>query len=161
MGRMTGKVAMVTGGASGIGRACAARLAVEGARVVLADIDRAGGEATARAIGEASWFVSLDVTREADWGMAFGVLFERYGGIDAPVNSAGIDMSATIEDQTLADWRRTIEVNLTGTFLGTKHAITAMRETGGGSMSIWARSVLGSAGRRCRPIARARAGFRV
>ncbi len=134
MGRMAGKVAMVTGGASGIGRACAARLAVEGARVVLADIDRAGGEAAARAIGEAAWFVSLDVTREADWEAAFSVLFERYGGVDALVNSAGIDMSATVEDQTLADWQRTIEVNLSGTFLGTKHAMTAMRETGGGSI---------------------------
>ena len=134
MGRMTDKVAIVTGAASGIGRACAERLAVEGARVVLGDIDRAGGEAAARAIGDAAWFASLDVTREADWEAAFGATLERHGGLDVVVNSAGIDMSATVEEQTLADWRRTIEVNLTGTFLGIKHAMTATRETGGGSI---------------------------
>ena len=133
---MTDKVAMVTGGASGIGEACAARLAAEGAQVVVADIDRAGGEAVVHAIDGAAWFASLDVTREADWKAAFRAILERHGRLDALVNSAGIDMSATVEEQTLADWRRTNGVNLTGTFLGIKHAMIAMEKSGGAIVNL-------------------------
>ncbi len=134
MGRVQGKVAIVTGGASGIGCATALHLAQEGAWIVVADLDSGGGEETAGAAGCEAIFRRLDVTDESGWETLITDTLETYGRLDVLVNCAGIDTSATAEDSTLDDWRRLIDVNLTGTFLGTKHAMTAMRNADGGSI---------------------------
>lgn len=148
MGRMEGKVGLVTGGATGIGRACALRLAAEGARIAVADIDRAGGEAVAGEIqdkrGEAI-FVALDVTREDDWRGAIDQVMAAFGRLDTLVNNAGVAEIVPVEDMTLDSWRRTMAVNLDGVFLGTKHAIGAMARSGGGSI-VNISSILGITG---------------
>lgn len=139
MGRIDGKVAIVTGAASnpGLGWTTALTLAREGARVVVTDIDEAGVEACGSAIraagGEA---VSLrhDVTSEDDWQAVIARTRESFSRLDVLVNNAGIAVLKTMEEMTLADWHRQIEVNLTSVFLGCKYAMAAMRETGGGSI---------------------------
>ena len=134
MGRVAGKVALITGGASGIGRASAELFVAEGARVVIADIDEAGGAAAARAIGEAALMVRLDVTSEDDWRAAIAATLEAFGQLHVLVNSAGVSVLKNVEDTTLEEWRFVNGVNLDGTFLGCKHAIPAITESGGGSI---------------------------
>ena len=130
MGRVDGKIALVTGAASGIGRACARRLAAEGARVVLADRDRDNGEAAARELRQR--FALLDVTEEADWARVVGEL-DR---LDVLVNAAGIGISGDIETTTLGDWRRVHAVNSEGVFLGCQAAIRLMKQTGGSIINL-------------------------
>ncbi len=134
MGRVEGKVALITGGASGIGRASAELLAAEGARVVIADIDETGAAAVARAIGEAALMMRLDVTSEDDWRAAIAGTLEAFGQLHVLVNSAGVSVLKNVEDTTLEEWRFVNGVNLDGTFLGCKHAIPAIRESGGGAI---------------------------
>ncbi|MEE8247540.1 MAG: glucose 1-dehydrogenase [Alphaproteobacteria bacterium] len=134
MGRVEGKVALITGGASGIGRASAELLAAEGARVVIADIDETGGAAVARTIGEAALMMRLDVTSEDDWRAAIAGTLEAFGRLHVLVNSAGVSVLKNVEDTTLEEWRFVNGVNLDGTFLGCKHAIPAIRESGGGAI---------------------------
>jgi 3(or 17)beta-hydroxysteroid dehydrogenase len=134
MGRLEGKAALITGGASGIGRATAILFAAEGARVVIADIDETGGAAAARAIGEAALMVRLDVTSEDDWRAVIEGTLEAFGQLHVLVNSAGVSVLKNVEDTTLEEWRFVNGVNLDGTFLGCKHAIPAIRESGGGSI---------------------------
>ena len=139
MGRLDHKVALISGGASGIGAATAQRFADEGARVVVADIDDAGGNAVAQAIGEASGgpaavFQRLDVTVAADWASAVGLAEQRFGRLDVLVNAAGILFAGTVEDTSLDDWRRMLAVNLDGTWLGCRAAVPAMRRAGAGAI---------------------------
>ena len=139
MGRLDDKVALISGGASGIGAATARRFAGEGARVVVADIDEAGGMAVAKAIVEANGggagaFQRLDVTEADDWAAAVGLAEQRFGRLDVLVNAAGILFAGTIEDTSLQDWRRMLAVNLDGTWLGCRAAVPAMRRAGGGSI---------------------------
>ena len=134
MGRVEGKVALITGGASGIGRASAELLAAEGARVVIADIDETGAAAVARAIGEAALMMRLDVTSEDDWRAAIAGTLEAFGQLHVLVNSAGVSVLKNVEDTTLEEWRFVNGVNLDGTFLGCKHAIPAIKESGGGAI---------------------------
>lgn len=134
MERVIDKVALVTGGARGIGAAVASRLHGEGARVVIGDIlDDEGKEATAR-MGPAARYVHLDVTNPQDWQAAVDTAVEAFGGLNILVNNAGIVNFASIEDYALDLWNAVIAVNLTGTFLGIKAAIPAMKQSQGGSI---------------------------
>jgi NAD(P)-dependent dehydrogenase (short-subunit alcohol dehydrogenase family) len=130
-------VAIVTGGASGIGRGCAERLAEEGAKVVITDIQEDLGRQTAAAIveqGGVAEFLYHDVTEEAGWEQVIAHTLETYGALHVLVNNAGIGIGGSIVDMTLADWQRQQAINLDGVFLGVKHAIPAMRDSGGGSI---------------------------
>jgi len=136
-GRVSGKVAIVTGGASGIGRGCALRLAEEGATVVITDLqDKLGGAVAAEltALGGRADYHHHDVTSEAAWVAVVEAVRQQYGRLDVLVNNAGIGIASSILDMTLADWQHQQAVNLDGVFLGIKHAIPLMRESGGGSI---------------------------
>jgi 3(or 17)beta-hydroxysteroid dehydrogenase len=133
-GRVEGKVAIVTGAGSGLGRADAIALAREGARVVVTDINQAGGEETAAAIGPAARFLRHDVCEEADWQRVVAETLRAFGRLDVLVNNAGLVVFKSVEDCTLDEFRRLNAVMSEGTFLGCKHAIPAMRATGGGSI---------------------------
>ena len=134
MGRVEGKVALVTGGASGIGRACAELLTAEGARVAITDIDAAGGRTAADEIGADTLFIEHDVTDEDAWRAAVEQTVAVFDGLHILVQSAGIAMHATVEDTSLEDWRRIHAVDLDGVFLGCKIAIADMAAAGGGSI---------------------------
>ncbi|MDP3294418.1 MAG: glucose 1-dehydrogenase [Nevskia sp.] len=140
MARVSNKVALVTGGAKGIGEACALLLAKEGAKLVVSDLDIAAGEKVVKAIkaaGGEAIFIQQDVTDEASWPKAIAATVERFGALHVLVNNAGIAIPGSAVDATLADWRKTMAVNLDAVFLGTKYAIPAMTGTvgsGGGSI---------------------------
>ena len=138
MGRLDGKTALISGGARGMGATEARLFAQEGARVVIGDILEGEGNAVAaeiRAAGGLCAFTPLDVVSEADWQLAVGVAVSRYGRLDILVNNAGIGgVGSAVEDTDLADWRRVMDINAKGVFLGTKAAIPAMRDGGGGSI---------------------------
>jgi NAD(P)-dependent dehydrogenase (short-subunit alcohol dehydrogenase family) len=149
MGQVQDKVAIVTGGASGIGAACAATLAREGAIVVLTDIDDARGEDLADKIksgGGRADYLTQDVTDEARWQEVVAEVLERHGRLDVAVANAGIGiMVPSIVDMSLADWRRQTAINLDGVFLAVKYCIPAMRRGGSGSI-IMMSSVAGIRG---------------
>lgn len=135
--RVAGKVALVTGGASGIGRACSLRLAEEGATVVVSDIqDDAGADVAAeiRSAGGAAEFVHHDVTSEDEWIAVVSGVTARHARLDVLVNNAGIGIGGSIVDFSFADWKRQQAINLDGVFLGLKHSIPPMRDGGGGSI---------------------------
>ena len=137
MGRMDGKVALISGGARGQGAAEARIFAQEGAKVVIGDVLDAEGTSLAAEIAEAggdSLFVHLDVTDEADWRSAIGAAVSRFGKLDVLVNNAGIWRSGRVEDTTVEDWDSMMDVNAKGVFLGTKLAIPEMRKAGSGSI---------------------------
>src|SRR3954469_24276762 len=134
MGRVNGKVALVTGGASGIGRGCARVLAAEGARVVIADRDGERGPAAAAELGAPHVFEELDVTDEAGWARVVAATVTAFGRLDVLVNSAGIAVGGSIEHLTYAQWKLQMSVNADGTFLGCRAALPAMRAAGGGSI---------------------------
>ncbi|MEH6581159.1 MAG: SDR family oxidoreductase [Halioglobus sp.] len=133
MGRVEGKVALVTGAASGLGLAASQRLAQEGATVVMADLNATLGAAAAESI-EGAHFIPLDVTREDQWIRVMADVAERYGRLDVLLNSAGIVQLASIEDTTEALWRKINAVGTDGTFFGCKHALALMKQAGSGSM---------------------------
>ena len=134
MGRVAGKVAIITGGASGMGKADAILLAREGASVVIADVNEAGGQAVAESIGENAQFLRLDVSDEDNWKAVIATTVEKFGRLDILVNNAGMIMLGNVVDTDLADWRKIHSVNSDGVFLGCKHAIPVMAESGGGSI---------------------------
>ncbi|MDO8861308.1 glucose 1-dehydrogenase [Haliea sp. E1-2-M8] len=136
MGRLTAKVALVTGGASGIGRASCEALAREGASVLVADINNEGAQATAERIGPAAASHTLDVSNETDWEAATARAIELFGRLDIVVNCAGIGITGTVEDMVLEEWNRVLAVNLTGTMLACKHGIRAIRQSDGGGSLI-------------------------
>lgn len=136
-GRVSGKVAIVTGGASGIGRGCAMRLAEEGASVMVTDIQDELGQETVAAIvdkGGSAAFLHHDVTSEPAWEQAVAATVDQFGGVHILVNNAGIGIGGSIVTMTLEDWQRQQAINLDGVFLGVKHCIPAMRDSGGGSI---------------------------
>ena len=135
--RLEGKVALISGGARGMGAAEARLFASEGAKVVLGDLLEAEGQQVEAEIAEAGGeavFVHLDVTSEADWQNAIDTALERFGGLHILVNNAGIWNGGNVEAQTVEGWDRVMDINAKGVFLGTKAAIPAMRESGNGSI---------------------------
>src|SRR5438876_3632342 len=135
--RLVGKVALISGGARGMGAAEARMFAREGAQVVIGDVLEAEGraaEADIKAKGGEAVFVRLDVTSEADWQKAVGLALSRFGKLNVLVNNAGIGGGSRIEDTTVEDWNRMMDINAKGVFLGTKAVIPAMRRAGGGSI---------------------------
>ncbi|RDV40118.1 SDR family NAD(P)-dependent oxidoreductase [Bradymonadaceae bacterium TMQ3] len=137
MGRVSGKVALVTGGGAGLGAAQCEMLAREGAHVVVADINMDGANAVVETIKDAggqALALSLNVTSEDEWAGAIDVIGDHFGGLDVVVNNAGIAISADVEATTMDIWRKTLAVNLDGVFLGTRAAIGYMKDHGGGSI---------------------------
>ncbi len=135
--RLKDKLALVTGGASGIGRATAIRFAKEGASVAVADIDESGAVDTVSAIEEAGGDArgyAFDVTSEAEWRTTINRIHSEWGYLDVLVNCAGITFSKPITEMTLAEWRHIIAVNLDSVFLGTSAAIKSMHYRGKGSI---------------------------
>jgi len=132
--RLGGKVALITGGASGMGQSEAVIFAREGAKVIVADVLEAEGKKVADSLGGAGRFVALDVTSEAAWQQAIATAVDTFGKLDVLVNNAGI--SGTFDPDTLSTsaWDRLMDVNAKGVFLGMKHAIPQMEKTGGGAI---------------------------
>lgn len=131
---LEGEVAVVTGGARGLGRAVAEAFVAEGARVCIADVRVELAGATAQELGAAAIAVELDVTDEESWGHALARCEEEFGSITVLVNNAGVAEGAPIADTTLESYRRVTEVNQTGVFLGMKTVIPAMKRAGRGSI---------------------------
>jgi 3(or 17)beta-hydroxysteroid dehydrogenase len=139
MGRVQDKVALVTGGASGIGLATARLLLEEGAKVAVTDLAGPASEQAVAALAHGARardvsFQPLDVVREDDWTLVTDRIVRDHGRLDILVNNAGIAFLKDIEATTLAEWRELMAVNLDGTFLGCKHAIRVMKDRGGGSI---------------------------
>ncbi len=147
---LTGKVALITGAASGIGRATALLFASQGARVAVADLDdSAGAEVVAQITsggGQAS-FLHLDVSSESEWSSAAYNLLATCNRLDIVVNAAGISLSKPILDVSLAEWQKLMAVNLQGVFLGTREAVRAMRMNQNGGAIVNVGSVAGLVGR--------------
>jgi len=131
-GRLQGKRSFISGGASGLGEAIARRFVAEGASVVIADIDVAGGEALAAELGDAARFVHLDVSQEDQWLAAL----DSCEALDVLVNNAGITTLGSIEDVTLAQLMHEFQIDVVGVFLGCKHVIPKMRPHGGSIINM-------------------------
>jgi 3(or 17)beta-hydroxysteroid dehydrogenase len=134
MGRVQDKVALVTGGASGIGFATAQLFVEEGATVVVADRDVAASTAAVAELGQRTHFRRLDVTREDEWVAVADAVVRDFGRIDSLVNNAGVVLFKDFEATTLEEWRDLMAVNLDSVFLGCKHAVRVMKDRGGGSI---------------------------
>jgi len=126
---LTGRVALVTGGAQGLGEGMARALAAAGARVMIADIAEAGAE-TAASLGDGHGFVRLDVTDEAGWEAAVQASVDQLGGLDVLVNNAGVEITSLLTEVQVDDIRTMLDVNVLGTTLGLKHGLRAMRPDG-------------------------------
>jgi cyclopentanol dehydrogenase len=144
MSRLDGKIAIVTGGANGIGAAVVETFAREGATVVSADIDQTANQssaaATADRLGVEIHALPLDITLEDDWGALIDRITQAWGGVDVLVNNAGVGVSRKdgivipVDEMELAEWNRVMTINATGVFLGVKHVVAPMRQRGGGSI---------------------------
>nr|WP_083434377.1 glucose 1-dehydrogenase [Sphingomonas sp. Y57] len=144
--RLKDKIAIVTGGASGIGRATALTFAREGASVVVADIDADGAARTAAQIGEKAMPIAFDVADEAGWADATRGALDRFGRLDILANIAGIGFPGTILDLTIEHWNKMIAVNLTGVMLGCQAAIRAITASGGAGAIVNVSSLAGLVG---------------
>lgn len=134
MGRFEGRTVFITGGARGMGAAHVRGFAAEGAKVVIADLLEAEGEALAREIGPQAHFQRLDVAQEGQWAEAAGAAEAAFGPISVLVNNAGVLRRGLVEGMKPADWRLVLEVNLTGVFLGMQAVVPSMRRAGGGAV---------------------------
>ena len=130
MGQMDNKVVLITGGASGIGEACAERFAAEGAKVVISDIQDTLGEALAKRLG--GLYLHHDVADEAQWIAVMAKIKDHYGRLDSVINNAGVFIGQTIEEVDLDVWNKVLSINLTGVMLGCKHGVLAMKANPGG-----------------------------
>jgi len=136
MGRLDGRVALITGAARGQGQAEAERFAAEGARVMLTDVLDQRGLAVASALGDRAVYRHLDVTNAGDWAASIEELFARFGQIDVLVNNAAIHRVATFVQTDEAAYRRTLDVNLVAPFLGMQAVVPFMRERGGSIINV-------------------------
>lgn len=134
MGRLDGKVAIITGGARGIGAATAKRFWEEGAKVVITDILETEGEAVAREFGDQIKFVKQDVTKASEWEMMIAEVEATFGPVDVLVNNAGIALLKSIDHMTEAQYRKVIDTNQVSVFLGMKYVLPSMRKAGNGSI---------------------------
>lgn len=134
MGRLAGKVAIITGGSKGLGEADARLFAAEGAQVVITDIDQDAGEALASDIGPSARFIQHDVSKETEWIALIETVMADYGRLDILVNNAGVVKLGSIETQSVDEYRFMMSIMADGTFFGCKHAVPAMRKSGGGSI---------------------------
>lgn len=135
--RLQNKVAIVTGGASGIGEAASRIFVREGAKVLIGDIDSDKGKALEGELSPNSVYADLDVTSEDDWRNAVSLVESKWGGLDVVVNNAGMSGAkgrAVVEDVNISDWNDVFAVNSTGVMLGTRSGIEAMKKRGGGSI---------------------------
>ncbi|TGP51928.1 glucose 1-dehydrogenase [bacterium M00.F.Ca.ET.230.01.1.1] len=137
MGRVAGKVALITGAGLGLGRASSLSLATEGARLVVSDIDEGlAGDTAAEIVKAGGEALALrhDVSKPEDWSTVMAVVEQKFGRLDVLVNNAGIAIAKNIEDTSLEEWRRTMAVNLDGVFLGCQEGVKLMKKSGGGSI---------------------------
>lgn len=134
MDRLTGKVALVSGGARGIGEGIVRRFVAEGARVAIADILDDEGKALAAELGDAAIYLHLDVTNRDDWAAAVAAVEAKWERLDSLVNNAGVIVFKRIDDLTEAEIRRLLDINLMGVINGTQAAIPALERSGGGSI---------------------------
>ncbi|XRQ03579.1 glucose 1-dehydrogenase [Actinomadura welshii] len=134
MGQLDGKVALITGGARGMGKSHVRRFLDEGAKVVFGDVLEEEGTKLAADLGGDARFVRMDVTREEDWRTAVETATTAFGALNVLVNNAGIIRHKTIEEMSLDEFRRVLDVNLIGQWLGVKSVTAAMRAAGGGSI---------------------------
>ncbi|OBX23344.1 MULTISPECIES: SDR family oxidoreductase [Bizionia] len=149
MDRVKNKVAIVTGGASGLGKSSAILLAREGAKIVITDLDEENGNKVVQQIkndGGEAIFIKQDVSKEDQWKMVIDRTLKTYEKLNILANAAGIAIGKNVEDITLADWKRLLSINLDGSFLGTQYAIKAMKETGEGGSIINFSSIEGLIG---------------
>ncbi|MEU8481888.1 glucose 1-dehydrogenase [Streptomyces sp. NPDC048641] len=134
MNNLTGKTVLVTGGARGIGAEIARRAVEAGANVVVTDVLEDEGKTLAAHLGDRARFVRHDVTSEEDWTAVAAFAVAEFGGIDGLVNNAGISTGQPLETETVEHFRKVLDINLTGVFIGMKTAINAMKDNGGGSI---------------------------
>lgn len=134
MGRLDGKVALITGGARGQGLASGREFVAEGARVALADVLDAEGKEAAEALGESAHYLHLDVTEEEDWAAAVAEVEQRFGRLDVLINNAGIVRFSALEETSLDQYLEVVGVNQLGVFLGMRAVVPAMRRLGAGSI---------------------------
>lgn len=151
--RLTGKVAFVSGGLRGIGLACVERFLAEGAEVVLSDLDDPASDhaaTTLARLGQAASYVQANVTKEEDWTRARDTVAEKHGKLHVLVNNAGTDLTGPVETLTMKDWRRIMDINVDGVFLGVKTFTPMMADSGrdfaGGSSIINVSSIMGLVG---------------
>ena len=135
-GRVAGKVAIVTGAASGLGKRTAEMLAGEGARVVLTDINLAGAQLAAAGIGDGAVALAQDVTDEARWQAVIAETVETFGGLHILVNNAGIGTPGTVEETSFEDWRQVHAIDLDSVFLGCKYACRPIADSVRGSVGM-------------------------
>lgn len=151
--RLTGRVAFVSGGLRGIGLACAERFLAEGAEVVLSDLDAADSEIATEVmarLGQAASYIQANVTREEDWQRARDAVQDRHGRLHILVNNAGTDLTGPVETLSMESWRRIMDINVDGVFLGVKTFVPMMTESGkevkGGASIINVSSIMGLVG---------------
>lgn len=141
--RLQGKVALITGAASGVGREDALLFAAEGARVVISDVSVESGQALADEIGEAALFVAHDIASESSWRQVIDKTLSRFGQLDVLVNNAAICPRASIESCTLAEWQRVMRINADGYFLGCQAGVATMKARGGSIVNMSSVAALG------------------
>lgn len=144
-GRLAGKVALVSGGARGMGASHVRALVAEGAKVLFGDILDHEGELVAKEIGDSGRYIHLDVTQAEHWERAVAIALTEFGGADILVNNAGILNIGTIEDYEISEWHRILDINVTGVFLGIRAVVKPMKAAGRGSI-INISSIEGMAG---------------
>lgn len=136
MDLLKNKVAIITGGAKGIGLASARAFVEEGAKVVITDVDSDNGEKEAESLGQSAIFIKQDVSKEEDWRNVFKEVVDKFGNVDILFNNAGIGIMHDIEHTSFDEWHKELGIDLDGVFLGTKYAINAMKDHGGSIINM-------------------------